>query len=208
MRLSSEVQLPQNPDTAYSRELVFQLKTIFRALTNKLNGIADGRLSAIDSTGTAAPTTGTWAQGDQVRNSNPTELAESVTAATLLNSWVNYDTATYNAAGYYRDNAGLIRLRGLVKSGVVGSPILTLPTGYRPAKEEIFSVVSNNAFGRVDVFVNGDVTLLVGSNAFASLDGISFLPASGPGKYVIDGWLDTAGGTPGTWVQKRFFTGN
>lgn len=27
-------------------------------------------------------------------------------------------------------------------------------------------------------------------------------------KYVIEGWLCTAGGTPGTWVQKRFLTGN
>lgn len=106
MRLSSEVQLPQNPDTAYSRELVFQLKTIFRALTQKINAMADGRLSALDTTATAAPTTGSWAQGDQVRNSNPTEL------------------------------------------GTAGS------------------------------------------------------------KYVVVGWIATAGGTPGTWVAMRVLTGN
>lgn len=27
-------------------------------------------------------------------------------------------------------------------------------------------------------------------------------------KYVIDGWKCVAGGTPGTWVQCRFLTGN
>ena len=27
-------------------------------------------------------------------------------------------------------------------------------------------------------------------------------------KYVIDGWLCVVAGTPGTWVQKRFLTGN
>lgn len=27
-------------------------------------------------------------------------------------------------------------------------------------------------------------------------------------KYVIEGWLCVASGTPGTWVQKRFLTGN
>lgn len=27
-------------------------------------------------------------------------------------------------------------------------------------------------------------------------------------KYVIRGWVCTAGGTPGTWVQCRFLTGN
>jgi hypothetical protein len=29
-----------------------------------------------------------------------------------------------------------------------------------------------------------------------------------PNKYVIDGWKCVAGGTPGTWVQMRFLTGN
>jgi hypothetical protein len=27
-------------------------------------------------------------------------------------------------------------------------------------------------------------------------------------KYVIDGWKCVVSGTPGTWVQKRFLTGN
>ena len=27
-------------------------------------------------------------------------------------------------------------------------------------------------------------------------------------KYVIRGWICTVGGTPGTWVQCRFLTGN
>lgn len=27
-------------------------------------------------------------------------------------------------------------------------------------------------------------------------------------RYVIEGWLCVASGTPGTWVQKRFLTGN
>ena len=29
-----------------------------------------------------------------------------------------------------------------------------------------------------------------------------------PNKYVIEGWLCILGGTPGTFVQKRFLTGN
>lgn len=27
-------------------------------------------------------------------------------------------------------------------------------------------------------------------------------------KYVVEGWMCVASGTPGTWVQKRFLTGN
>lgn len=29
-----------------------------------------------------------------------------------------------------------------------------------------------------------------------------------PNKYIIDGWRCVAGGTPGTWVQCRYLTGN
>ncbi|WP_230682115.1 hypothetical protein, partial [Streptococcus pneumoniae] len=39
-----------------------------------VNALASGRFTALNNTGTAAPTTGTWAQGDFVANSNPTEL--------------------------------------------------------------------------------------------------------------------------------------
>jgi hypothetical protein len=77
-----------------------------RSVAKKLNSLASGAASAVDNTGTAAPTTGTWAQGDFVRNSSPSEL------------------------------------------GAVGS------------------------------------------------------------KYVIQGWMAVAGGTPGTWVQVRTLTGN
>lgn len=31
---------------------------------------------------------------------------------------------------------------------------------------------------------------------------------SGGSKYVIYGWVCVASGTPGTWVQSRFLTGN
>jgi hypothetical protein len=27
-------------------------------------------------------------------------------------------------------------------------------------------------------------------------------------KYVVFGWICTSGGTPGTWLQCRFLTGN
>lgn len=72
----------------------------------QVNAMAEGRMAAFYQATTAAPTTGSWAQGDFVRNSTPTE------------------------------------------QGVAGS------------------------------------------------------------KYVIHGWQCVASGTPGTWVQCRFLTGN
>ena len=106
MRLPTDPRLPSSPDTAYAKDLNRQLSPILRDIANKVNGIADGRLASIDNAQAAVPTTGTWAQGDFVRNSAPVEL-------------------------------------GLATS-----------------------------------------------------------------KYVIEGWTCVVGGTPGTFVQKRFLTGN
>ncbi len=52
--------------------------------------------------------------------------------------------------------------------------MFTLPVGYRPGAAAIFSVVATNAFGRVDVAANGDVTLNTGVNTYVSLEGITF----------------------------------
>lgn len=71
------------------------------------------------------------------------------------------------------------------------------------------------------------VNLIVDGRASASNNAASASPTTGtnvPGdfvknsapselgsagsKYVIEGWLCVSAGTPGTWVQKRFLTGN
>jgi hypothetical protein len=70
MRLEENPLLPSSGD--YS-QLNFVLSRLFRAIAAKVNGLADGRLAAIDNALTAAPTSGTWAKGDFVRNSAPAE---------------------------------------------------------------------------------------------------------------------------------------
>lgn len=92
---------------------------------------------------------------------------------TFLNSWVN-NGGGYNNAGYYKDNFGIVHLRGLIKSGTLGLSAFTLPAGYRPPAREIFGTVSNFAFGTVYVDTTGDVVPFNGSNAFISLDGLTF----------------------------------
>jgi hypothetical protein len=108
----------------------------------------------------------------------PTELprAGDWIAPTLLNSWVNFGGG-FNNAGYYKDPFGVVRLRGMVKSGVVGNAVFNLPAGYRPANEELFVAISNGALGRVDVYPSGDVGATSGSNAWFSLDGLTFRAA-------------------------------
>ena len=82
------------------------LTRILKDIAYQVNGISEGRISARYTAQTAAPSTGTWARGDFVSNSEPSE------------------------------------------SG------------------------------------------------------------SGGSKYVIDGWKCVTGGTPGTWVECRYLTGN
>lgn len=92
------------------------------------------------------------------------------------NSWANYDTANFNAAGYYKDPLGRVWLRGLVKDGT-GPVIFTLPAGYRPYRTEIHVCSSNSAYGEARVNVAGEVVFQVGSNTWISLDGITFRAA-------------------------------
>lgn len=89
-------------------------------------------------------------------------------------SWVNYDTD--NVAAFTRDAMGFVYVRGLVKSGTVGSgtPIFTLPVGYRPATQRAFPVSSAGAFGIIVVKADGSVAVSVGSNVNCYLDGIIF----------------------------------
>jgi hypothetical protein len=96
-------------------------------------------------------------------------------APAFANSWVNFDAGTNQQAGFWKDDNGLVHLRGLVKSGVVGSVMFTLPAGFRPSALEIFAVPSNALFGVLYVASNGDVTLNSGSNTYASLAGVTFL---------------------------------
>lgn len=92
--------------------------------------------------------------------------------ATYQNGWVDYH-ASYHSVGYYKDPFGVVHLRGIAKDGTNGTAIFTLPSGYRPSKEMIFAAASNSAFGYVDIATGGAV-VATGSNAWFSLDGITF----------------------------------
>lgn len=93
------------------------------------------------------------------------------------NSWVNYDAAGtgFEEAGFCK-RGGIVYLKGLVKSGTISTtaPIFTLPLGYRPKNTRLFGTISNSAIGRIDIQPDGDVIPVTGSNAWISLDGISF----------------------------------
>lgn len=99
------------------------------------------------------------------------DIGESVTwtNATLLNGWVEYGTS-WGVAGYYKDPSGTVYIRGLVKSGTIGSsPIFILPVGYRPVGRKILCASSNNGHGRLDITNDGQVLPVSGSNTWYSI---------------------------------------
>lgn len=111
-----------------------------------------------------------------VLNKKQISSEPSWVAPTFTNSWVNFGS-TYQVAGYGLDQRNFVILRGVVKTGTVGSPMFTLPAGFRPAARRIFAVVSNNGadvVSRLDVESDGKVTLIAGGNVYATLDGVSF----------------------------------
>ena len=72
-------------------------------------------------------------------------------------SWVNYGSG-FAAAAYSKNSEGMVKLKGLIKSGTVGSAAFTLPAGYRPTSQLLFSTPSNGTMGRTDVTSAGLVT--------------------------------------------------
>jgi len=99
----------------------------------------------------------------------------------LSNGWINYNSAvndpnTFNPFGYFKDANGMVHLRGLIRNGTpaFSTPIFTLPPGFRPAFRQLASTISNDGVARVDIAVNGDIFVALGSTAWTSLDNISF----------------------------------
>jgi hypothetical protein len=72
------------------------------------------------------------------------------------NAWVN-NGGSYEGAGYLKTMDGFVRLTGVIKSGTVGLVAFQLPPGFRPTFYKTLVCISNNAIGRVDIDLNGNV---------------------------------------------------
>lgn len=95
-------------------------------------------------------------------------------APAFQNSWVNFGGSS-DVAGYWKDPLGFVVLKGVVKSGTVGSAAWTLPPGYRPVAKREFGTISNGAIGYVVVNTDGTVVPTTpSSNTSVMLDGIRF----------------------------------
>lgn len=95
------------------------------------------------------------------------------------NSWVNYDTTTYAAAGFRKTPDGRVSVKGLVKTGATSTVVFTLPVGYRPPRTVSF--VAQVSGGTCQVMVQSDGSVLVNPpntngapSTFTYLDVIDF----------------------------------
>lgn len=81
----------------------------------------------------------------------------------------------YEGSSYYKDAQGFVHLRGFLKGVSTGAVLFTLPVGYRPSKQRIFSTFSNSATNstRIDIYTDGRV-IATFSGAWCLLDGIMF----------------------------------
>lgn len=101
---------------------------------------------------------------------------EVVGGTGLINSWAN-SGSPYNTAGFYKDAAGWVHLKGTIANGTFNTQAFALPLGYRPAFDGWYRVLCQEAgvhrLTRVNV-AGGGVFIHGSANDYVALDGISF----------------------------------
>lgn len=91
------------------------------------------------------------------------------------NGWVNAG-GVWGPAAFCKYADGVVRIRGAIKTGTIGTAAFTLPAGYRPpAAMDLPVVTSGGLHGRVEIENTGNVLIPTPSNnALVGLDGITF----------------------------------
>ena len=82
MRLPTDINLPHEP-----ARLPALLRDTIGRTNQQINALTEGRITAAHNAYTAAPTTGVFAQGDYIRNSQPTEQGAASSKYVIL-GWV------------------------------------------------------------------------------------------------------------------------
>lgn len=88
MRINQDPRLPLVDSSAnYNQRLSVRLYDLFRDLIKQLNQISEGSIEAVTNAYNAAPTTGTYSQGDKIWHSAPIE-AGSVSSKYIIIGYV------------------------------------------------------------------------------------------------------------------------
>ena len=101
------------------------------------------------------------------------------TVSSFDNSWLAFNATSY-PVGYKRHGDGLVSLRGVIKSGTIGSNAFTLASGYRPTHQIFLPAIANSAtLVELLLNTNGNVAVNVTTNdsnaqTWTSLSGCRF----------------------------------
>lgn len=97
------------------------------------------------------------------------------TVPSFINGYSNYGNA-HQAAGFIKDRAGFVCLRGVVK-GSTDAAAFVLPPGYRPGAIQNFAGAAvNGTTSRVSVYTDGFVTPVRGTDGTMDLSTVRFTP--------------------------------
>jgi hypothetical protein len=105
----------------------------------------------------------------------------------LFTNYAEFGGDLHNRAGFYKDPYGVVHLKGLVTEYCGGGndasvSMFTLPTGYRPERNEVLSTIANNAVNRINVLPDGQVKMEIdiadNTGSWISLDGLTFRAAN------------------------------
>lgn len=90
MRLDPKPRIPSEPE-----RMALRLADLIQRISENVNALTEGRASALYTAQNAAPTTGTWARGDYVPNSEPAELG-SASSKYVVYGWKRLTSGSAN----------------------------------------------------------------------------------------------------------------
>lgn len=94
---------------------------------------------------------------------------------TFVNGWANYQESNFSPGSYCKFADGMVKVRGLIKSGTLGVSCAVLPVDYQPTTILLTAATSFDGASRIDVTYYGEI-LMYQANAvqWTSLDSVQF----------------------------------
>lgn len=137
------------------------------------------------------------ASGSSAQTTNTIAIPLWYTPA-LMHEWDVFDPSEYSTPAYTKTTADVVVLKGVIAGGdtAAGTPIMTLPIGYRPSHRLIFQTDTAGVASRVDILPNGDVMVNWAESDWLILDGIRFIPSTASYTWTnltfLNGWNNYA----------------
>lgn len=113
---------------------------------------------------------GSWSAWERISGGDPAWRAFGAAGQpAFVNGWSNYGDAGFGASGFRKTADGLVVMRGLIAGGTTAVTAFTLPVGYRPNLNLIFSTMADGTPCEMRIFPGGEVQIYRQAPAWASI---------------------------------------